>query len=100
SNTQGLVLGEVEVLPAERDAAVADTLSTCVDLVRRVVEQAGNAVFPPPHRYESASWGGFRLAEILPLPMTTRQRLLEMDDPTVRLSILHGFLAAGTTNSA
>ena len=43
---------------------------------------------PPPPSEDSAdaaSWTGYRLAEMLPIPMPHRQHLLELDDPVARL---------------
>jgi Lon protease-like protein len=38
--------------------------------------------------YEDASWVSHRLAELLPLEAPWQQRLLEIDDPNVRLGLL------------
>jgi Lon protease-like protein len=92
SNSQGLVLGEVELMPHEPDAPVPQSLLHCVELVRHVVQDAGEEVFAGPHRYDSASWVGYRLAEILPLPMGLRQKLLELEDPLARLALLQEIL--------
>ena len=42
---------------------------------------------PPPDEdsAEAAPWIGYRLAELLPIPMPHRQHLLEIDDPVARL---------------
>lgn len=34
---------------------------------------------------DAATWTGYRLAELLPIPMPHRQHLLELDDPVARL---------------
>jgi Lon protease-like protein len=39
-----------------------------------------------------ASWVGFRLAELLPLPPARRQWLLEVTNPTLRLEALAQFI--------
>jgi Lon protease-like protein len=99
ANEQGLVLGEIETLSPEEDAPVPEDCSPCADLVRRVVEDQGAAMFAEPYRYDSARWVGYRLAEILPLPMPAKQKLLELDDPLARLSILQKILDASRTNA-
>lgn len=43
-------------------------------------------------QYENANWVGARLTELLPIPLVTRQALLEMDDPLERLKVLQRFL--------
>ncbi|HRZ05332.1 MAG TPA: hypothetical protein P5102_04125, partial [Candidatus Competibacteraceae bacterium] len=40
--------------------------------------------------WEDAAWIGNRLAELLPLPLSVRQALLEMTEPRQRLDILLG----------
>ena len=39
-----------------------------------------------------ASWVGYRLAELLPLPLSIKQRMLEVNDANVRLDALNQFL--------
>jgi hypothetical protein len=61
-------------------------------LLRAIVADAGSSVFPPPHRFDDATWVGYRLAEVLPIPPEARLRLLELDDTLSRLEILHAYL--------
>ena len=44
-------------------------------------------------RFDDASWVGWRLAELLPLTLPQRQRLLQEDDPDRRLDDLLGLLS-------
>ncbi len=46
----------------------------------------------PPFAFDSAAWVSNRLCEFLPIPMKARQKLMELDDPLVRLSLVHQFL--------
>lgn len=93
ANTQGLLLARIEALPSEEDSVPGPEYVACADLLRRVInEQKSMPVFLEPYRYDSASWVGFRLAEILPIPMTAKQKLLELDDAPTRLQILFRFL--------
>jgi Lon protease-like protein len=87
----GLILGDIERLPAEA-AAKPPELAESAEFVRKVVEALGSARFAQPYRFDDASWVGFRLAEILPLRNDVKQKLLELTDPAGRLSILHRFL--------
>jgi Lon protease-like protein len=59
-----------------------------VRILRRALESGGGASIDPPLRYDSAAWVGARLAELLPLSLEARQRLLEMDDAADRVEIL------------
>ena len=87
----GLILGDIQRIAAEA-AASPPELAQSADFVRKVVGALGSARFAQPYRYDDASWVGFRLAEILPLRMAVKQKLLELTDPVARLAILHRFL--------
>jgi hypothetical protein len=63
-----------------------------VRLLERVIEQQG-ALFEPPHRLDSSSWVGSRLAELLPLPLPAKQELLELDDARARLERLNSLIS-------
>ena len=83
----GLVRASIEELNDETDAAIPDTLSRCVKLLERVIEQHPE-LLERPHRLDSCSWVSARLAELLPLPLETKQALLELDDGRARLEQL------------
>ncbi len=91
TTASGLILGDIERLGPEAAAAPPE-LAQSADFVRKVVEAVGPARFPGPHRYDDASWVGFRLAEILPLRNAVKQKLLELTDAGARLCVLHRFL--------
>ena len=87
----GLIVGRIEAL-APDPAANAPELGACATFLAKVVAGIGADRFAPPLRYEDAAWVGFRIAEILPLRNDVRQKLLELTDATLRLSVLHQFL--------
>jgi len=89
---QGLISAELEAIPAEARAAVPAEFAACARLLEMVVEDQGNPVFAEPHAFDDATWVGYRLAEILPVPLIAKQKLLEMSDALERLSILQRFL--------
>jgi hypothetical protein len=91
-NRQGLILAEVELMEAEADAPNAQGLAECADFLRKVIAGIGEERFAQPLDYDNASWVSFRLAEILPLRVEVKQRLLELTDATLRLAVLHRFL--------
>jgi Lon protease-like protein len=39
-----------------------------------------------------SSWVGYRYAELLPIPPLARQRLLELEDAELRLTIIQAYL--------
>lgn len=87
-----LQTARVEWLAEPPVQAVPPALADMLPLLRAVIADAGDAVIPPPHRLDDATWVGYRLAEILPIPPEARQRLLELDDTVSRLEILHVYL--------
>jgi len=89
----GLQRAQVELLAEDEDAAVPAHCSACVRLLERVIEQHAG-LLAPPHRLQSASWVGARLAELLPLPLAAKQELLELADAGARLDRLNALLRA------
>jgi Lon protease-like protein len=88
----GLARASVDLLGGDSDAPVPASCAGCVRLLERVIEQQAG-LFEPPHRLDSASWVGSRLAEILPLPLAAKQELLELSDARTRLERLNSLLA-------
>ena len=88
----GLVLGEVERIAPDAAAPDAPGLAECAEFLRKVIAGIGAERFAGEPAYADASWVGFRLAEILPLRNDVRQKLLELTDATLRLTVLHQFL--------
>lgn len=89
---QGLVRAAVEWLEPEEDAAIPPNLMGCVKLLRIVAADERFPAFATEPRYESASWVGHRVSEILPIPLRVKQQLLELDASLPRLQILQDFL--------
>lgn len=92
ANAQGLLSAQIALVPPEAAAAVPAEFQTCVKLLQQIVGERGEEVFYGPHRMDDAVWVGYRLAEVLPIPMQAKQQLLELDDSLARLSLLHKFL--------
>lgn len=89
---QGLRRAHVELIADEADAALPEQFGALADLVRMVVADNDKALFAEPHAFESASWIGYRLSEILKVPLAAKQKLLELDGALPRLEILYKFL--------
>jgi uncharacterized protein len=89
---QGLVRANVELIEPEPSATLPADFAACANLLELVVADKSAAVFAEPHRFDDATWVGYRLTEILPVPLVAKQRLLELDDSMLRLQILHRFL--------
>jgi Lon protease-like protein len=88
ATSQGLVLADIETLAPESDRPVPQGFADCVELLKEAVEASGATAIPEPHRFDSASWVGYRLSEILPLPLAVKQQLLQLEDALARLALL------------
>ena len=88
----GLTRAEVELMPADDDCAVPDEFLACARLLRLVIEEHGAQQIEAPFRFDSSSWVGSRLVEILPVPLAAKQKLMELGDARERLEILHKYL--------
>jgi hypothetical protein len=91
TGAQGLTSADVELIPPEASAAVPAEFASCARLLEMIVADQGS-IFAEPHTFNDASWVGYRLAEILPVPLIAKQKLLELTDSLDRLSILQRFL--------
>jgi Lon protease-like protein len=88
----GLILADIELLAENADTPLPGKFRACRELLERIVAEHGERLFASPFRLDSSAWVGARLAEVLPLPATARQKLLELDDSTQRLEILQRLL--------
>ena len=88
----GLLIGSVEAVSREDAASVPDDLELAVEILRHIIDEYGDAHFPAPHQLDNAVWVGYRLSEVLPLKLSVKQNLLEMNDSVTRLRILTEFL--------
>lgn len=88
----GLIRATASLIDAEPDEALPEQYGPCADLLRMVVADRSEAVFAEPHRFDDSAWVGYRLTEILPVPLAAKQKLLELDDSRSRLEILFRYL--------
>lgn len=92
--SDGLARAQVELLVEETDAPLDAEADLCARVLRKAVESGGEELVEPPPRYASAAWVGARLAELLPLSLDAKQRLLEMDDARDRIEILRRLISS------
>jgi hypothetical protein len=90
--TDGLILADIEILAPDADAPIPEELRACRQLLERIVAEHGERLFARPFLLDSSAWVSARLAEVLPLPAATKQKLLELDDSVQRLEILQRLL--------
>ena len=88
----GLVVGEIAPLAAEPRVALAAGFEPLAQLLELLAARAGPHQFPDERSFDDASWVGYRLTELLPLPLSIKQHILEINDAEIRLSVLQGFL--------
>jgi len=88
-----LQTARVVPLPEPAPQPVPEALQGALPLLKAIIEDTGSEAFAEPHRLDDATWVGYRLAEVLPIPSLARQRLLELDDTLSRLEITHRYLA-------
>jgi len=51
--------------------------------------------FEPPYLLDDCGWVANRWCEILPLPLQHKQRLMELDNPLLRLELINDLLDRG-----
>mgnify|MGYP004701882379 CR=1 FL=1 len=84
----GLNIAEVEWLPQEPSVPLSDTARPLAEMLQQLLAQMAERYAAVLPRYQDASWVGYRLAEIMPLPVAQRQYLLEICDARLRLDII------------
>lgn len=89
-----LLRGTVQPLAPEPSAPIPAEYHYMTDVLDQLYAHAGELYADMPRRPEDASWVGYRLAEILSLPLVRRQYFLELEDPLLRLSQLDEILRA------
>ncbi len=72
-------------------AAMLPTVQALQQAIIALHEQ-GQAPIAEPFRLDDAGWVANRWCELLPLALPAKQKLLELDDPMIRLSLVDGFL--------
>jgi Lon protease-like protein len=88
----GLISATIECLAQESEVAPEETM--CSDVLKAIMDKIGAEHFPSPHRFDDAAWIGYRLSEVLPISLETKQELLRMTDPQARLSQLGKILSS------
>jgi Lon protease-like protein len=81
----------IEDAPAPLDPQFAPLVGVLRKVMARL-QRIGRFIEP---NYEDACWVSHRLAEFLPLEPPWQQRLLEIDDPNMRLGLLAPMIDTG-----
>jgi len=87
-----LVVADVVDIPTEPRVPLPAEAEPLARLLELIAARVGPQNFPAVHDYGDATWVGYRLAELLPLPLSIKQSMLEINDAGVRLQVLQKFL--------
>ncbi len=71
--------------------AVLPTVTALAEAIRKLQAQ-DQLPFAQPYRLDDAGWVANRWCELLPISLAAKQKLMELDDPVIRLSLVDGFL--------
>ena len=91
----GLWVTQAEVLPPDTvrlpGPAMLHTVQALAEAIKKL--QASDRVpFAAPYRLDEAGWVANRWCELLPITLAAKQKLMALDDPVIRLSLVDGFL--------
>jgi len=82
-----LVIADVNDISDDRPMALAEDYRK-LPLVLEGLFSDANVIIEDPEMFEDAIWIAWRLAEYLPLASTTKQQILECENPQDRLELL------------
>ena len=77
--------------PRAPGPAMLQTVAALADAIKKLQAQ-DRVPFAPPYRLDDAGWVANRWCELLPVAMAAKQKLMELEDPVIRLSLVDGFL--------
>src|SRR5258705_9103654 len=81
----GLALAQVVLLQEEDSGSAVAPPTALVELLQKLIERVGDEHFSAERHFDDANWVSYRLAEILPIKLSVKQKLLEVNDSEVRL---------------
>jgi Lon protease-like protein len=93
----GLWTAEVELVEADRDVRIPSELQGASDALDRVLASLHDVPqqrwpVQPPFRLDDCGWVANRWCELLPLPNLQKHNMLMLDNPVIRLELLHDVL--------
>jgi Lon protease-like protein len=71
--------------------AMLQTVAALAEAIAKLKQQ-GKEPFSAPYQLDDAGWVANRWCELLPVSLAAKQRLMELEDPVVRLSLVDGYL--------
>jgi len=94
----GLHVANLELLRHDPVVALPEHFVRYAKLLEQALPQMGDFFKHLEPHYDDAGWVSGRLTEVLPIPLSDKQRLLEMDDPLERLQVLQPMLLGAAAN--
>ena len=91
----GLWLAPVESIADDERAAPPEAMQPTVDALAQAaaaLKDKGPLPFHEPLRLDDAGWVANRWCELLPISLAAKQKLMELEDPTLRLKLVDEFL--------
>lgn len=92
--SHGLWVGALDLLPDDTTVPVPADLAPAAQQLQTLLAEwrerlaAHELPIQPPYRWDDAGWLANRWAELLPMPLADRQRLMAMDNPLLRLELV------------
>ena len=71
--------------------AMMHTVNALAEAIKKL-QLHDQVPFAPPYRLDDAGWLANRWCELLPITLAAKQKLMAMEDPVIRLSLVDGFL--------
>ncbi|MGB9108989.1 MAG: LON peptidase substrate-binding domain-containing protein [Telluria sp.] len=95
--SNGLWMAEAELLEDDHAVRIPSDLKGAADALDRVLgslHDVPQSRWPiqPPFRLDDCGWVANRWCELLPLPNQQKQHMLMLDNPVIRLELLHDVL--------
>jgi uncharacterized protein len=95
----GLWIADVERLAPDLTVAIPDDLKPTAEALERLInslqlkpDSTGPMPLLPPWKLDDCGWVANRWCELLPLPVALKQRMMELDNPLVRLELVSDVL--------
>jgi uncharacterized protein len=95
----GLISAHVVLIADDALLPVPKELDPCASLLRKILidleskeANADERLIASPYEFDSCAWVSNRLCELLYIPISAKQKLMALDDPIARLTLVHQFL--------
>lgn len=95
----GLWIADVTRLEDDQPIRVPDDLLAAANALGKLIKTLQERAVPqaqmplqPPYRLDDCGWVANRWCELLPIPLELKQRLMQLDNPLVRLELVSDIL--------